>query len=74
MDYRALAKVRPESEPELTAAERRVLEKLLEGKSEKEIAAALHLSAHTVHHHVQAIHRYFNVHSGRELLARLLRK
>jgi DNA-binding NarL/FixJ family response regulator len=65
----------PESgPPDLSAAERRVMEKILKGLSEKEIASALHLSRHTVHRHVQAIHGYFKVHSGRELLAHFLPK
>jgi DNA-binding CsgD family transcriptional regulator len=46
------------------------LEGLLQGNSEKQIAFALGLSQHTVHHYVQALHKRFGVASRAELLAR----
>ena len=46
------------------------LEGLLKGNSEKQIAFALGLSQHTVHHYVQALHKRFGVASRAELLAR----
>jgi hypothetical protein len=46
------------------------LEGLLEGSSEKQIAFALGLSQHTVHHYVQALHKRFGVASRAELLAK----
>lgn len=48
----------------LTPAERLVVQLLLTDKSEKEIAAALEISAHTIHGHVKEIYRKYNV-SGR---------
>jgi len=46
------------------------LEGLLQGSSEKQIAFALGLSQHTVHHYVQALHKRFGVASRAELLAK----
>jgi hypothetical protein len=46
------------------------LEGLLQGNSEKQIAFALGLSQHTVHHYVQALHKRFGVASRAELLAK----
>jgi DNA-binding CsgD family transcriptional regulator len=57
-----------------STAECRVLELLLDGLSEKEIAAQLHLSQHTIHNHVRAIYRITDVHTRAELLARFIRK
>jgi DNA-binding CsgD family transcriptional regulator len=59
---------------EFSTAECRVLDLLLIGLSEKEIAAQLHLSQHTVHNHVRAIYRIVDVHTRAELLARFIRK
>ena len=49
---------------------RPVLRQLLAGKSEKEIAAGLRLSPHTVHTYVKIIYRRLQVRSRGELLAR----
>lgn len=49
------------------------LRSLLSGDSEKQIAAALGLSQHTVHVYVKAIYRKYGVSSRGELLARWLR-
>jgi DNA-binding CsgD family transcriptional regulator len=49
---------------------RRVLDQLLTGKSEKEIAAALELSKHTVHEYIKMLYREIGVNSRAELLAR----
>lgn len=57
----------------LTTAQSRVLPHLIEGKAEKEIAALLHLSSHTVHHHVQGIYRAYGVTTRARLLSLLLR-
>jgi pSer/pThr/pTyr-binding forkhead associated (FHA) protein len=54
----------------LSAAEQRVFRQLMTGLSEKEIAAELHLSVHTVHNHVRQIYREFEVSSRAELMAR----
>jgi hypothetical protein len=45
---------------------------IIAGKSEKEIASHLRLSKHTVHHHIQRLHKQFNVTSRCELLPVLL--
>ena len=58
----------------LSPRQRDVLELLLSGDSEKQIAGKLNVSHNTVHHHVKAIHRHFNVSSRSELLARWVGK
>jgi DNA-binding CsgD family transcriptional regulator len=45
---------------------------LARGRSEKQLAADLGLSPHTVHEYVKALHRHFGVQSRSELLARCL--
>ena len=52
---------------------RQVLGCLLEGDSEKQVAARLGLSRPTVHEYVTALYRLFDVSSRAELLARCLR-
>jgi len=59
---------------ELTDAQRRVYDLLIQGKSEKEVASELHLSQNTVHSHVQAIYAVFGVHTRAQLIARALKK
>lgn len=49
------------------------LERLLAGDSEKEAAARLGVSPHTLHVYVKALHRHFGVCSRGELLARFVR-
>jgi DNA-binding CsgD family transcriptional regulator len=56
----------------MSEAQQRVFNLLLSGNKEKNIARTLELSPHTVHNHVRAIFRLFDVHSRAELLARLL--
>lgn len=58
---------------ELSPRARDVLEGLLRGAADKEIASALGLSPHTVRQHVKAVYRCFEVSSRGELLAKLLR-
>ena len=53
---------------------RRTLECLLEGDSEKQVAARLGLSRPTVHEYVMALYRRFDVSSRAELLVRCLRR
>ena len=53
----------------LSETQVRVLRRLLTGKSEKEIAAELYVSPHTVHSHVQAIYRELSVKSRAELMS-----
>jgi len=57
----------------LTPRQREVLQLLLDGLGEKEIAAKLMISRHTVHNHIKALHRAYGVASRGELLARLFR-
>lgn len=52
---------------------RQVLSLLAGGASEKEVAATLSLSTHTVHDYAKALHRAFGVRSRSELLARAAR-
>ncbi|MCA9291990.1 MAG: PAS domain-containing protein [Phycisphaerales bacterium] len=54
----------------LTPRQREVLDHLLAGLAEKEIAARMCLSPHTVHNHVRALYRALNVSSRFELFAR----
>lgn len=66
--------IMPQSEQSVAAAllsdaQKRVLNLLLEGKSEKEVASKLTVSPHTVHNHVKEIYRRMNVNSRPELLA-----
>jgi pSer/pThr/pTyr-binding forkhead associated (FHA) protein len=56
----------------LSEAQSRVLRCVLGGFAEKEVAARLALSEHTVHSHMKAIFRLFGVHSRSELQARLM--
>ena len=51
---------------------RAVLERLLEGHAEKQIAFDLELSPHTVHDYVKALYKKFGVASRAELLALVL--
>jgi DNA-binding CsgD family transcriptional regulator len=54
----------------LSPAQRQVFALLIHGLSEKEAAARLRLSYHTVHAHAKNIYRAVGVHSRPELLAR----
>lgn len=53
----------------LSQAQRGVLDLLLTGVGEKQIASKLEISPNTVHNHVKAIHRKLGVSSRTELLA-----
>jgi DNA-binding CsgD family transcriptional regulator len=57
---------------ELSGAQHRVLNCLIEGHPEKIIARRLHLSPNTVHSHITAIYRQLGVHSRSEFLSRYL--
>jgi pSer/pThr/pTyr-binding forkhead associated (FHA) protein len=59
----------PTALQEMSSAQLRVLKLLLTGLREKEIAAKLYLSPHTVHNHVKEIFRKMNVKSRPALLA-----
>ena len=58
----------------LAPSVRRVLACLLEGDGDKQIAARLRLSLHTVNEYTKAIYRHFGVRSRPELLARWIRR
>lgn len=58
----------------LSPRQRETLELLLAGYSEKEVAASLRLSRHTVHDYVKALHRRLQVSTRGELLARWIGK
>lgn len=60
-------------DPRLSRRLRQTLEALLTGDSEKQVAAKLGLSRHTVHIYVKALYRHFAVSSRGELLAKCLR-
>lgn len=55
----------------LTQRERQVAERVLHGRSTKEIAAALHLSTHTVNDHLKVIFEKVGASSRGELSARV---
>jgi pSer/pThr/pTyr-binding forkhead associated (FHA) protein len=61
------------SRDDLTEAQRRVYDLLIQGKSEKEVANELHLRQNTVHSHVQAIYGVFGVHTRAKLISRALK-
>ncbi len=54
----------------LRPQEIRTLRGLLDGLSEKEIAADRGMPRQAIHHHVRTIYRIFGVHSRSELLAK----
>jgi DNA-binding CsgD family transcriptional regulator len=58
----------------LSDGQQRVFSLLLEGSTEKEIGARIHISPRTVHNHVQAIYKAFGVHSRAKLLATIASK
>jgi DNA-binding CsgD family transcriptional regulator len=55
----------------LSPAQHRILRLALDGLAEKQMASRLSLSTHTIHNHLRAIYRAFQVHSRAELFARL---
>jgi DNA-binding NarL/FixJ family response regulator len=59
---------------ELSPRLRETLEFLLRGESEKQIAARMELSKHTVHEYVKALYKRFSVSTRAELLARWVSK
>lgn len=58
----------------LTRAERQVCERLLLGHSNRQIAAALVVSEHTVESHCAHIYEKLGVHNRRELLGRVFQE
>ncbi|MGO8970008.1 MAG: helix-turn-helix domain-containing protein [Myxococcaceae bacterium] len=66
------ARRRYEVPASLTARERQVLDCLLTGASEKEVAASLAISPLTVHAHVKSLYRGYGVSSRPQLMAKVL--
>ncbi|HZW87613.1 MAG TPA: LuxR C-terminal-related transcriptional regulator [Myxococcaceae bacterium] len=62
----------PRGEPRLTPRERNVLDALLRGSSEKQVAAELGMSPQTVHGRVKSIYLAYGVSSRSELLVKCL--
>jgi two-component system response regulator NreC len=58
----------------LTTREREILQLLAEGKSNKDVAALLHLSLYTVETHRSNIFQKLNLHSSAELILYAIRK
>ena len=53
----------------MTEAQLNVLQLLLKGMAEKQVAESLFISQHTVHSHVKQIYRVLGVQSRAELMA-----
>lgn len=62
----------PAADVDLPPRLRRLLERMLLGESEKEAAASLALSRHTVHEYVKQLYRRLGVASRAELMARFV--
>jgi DNA-binding CsgD family transcriptional regulator len=62
------------SGPALSRRQRQTLELLLAGNAEKQIAARLNISRHTVHVYVKSLYKRFDVNSRPELLAKWVRQ
>jgi DNA-binding CsgD family transcriptional regulator len=60
--------------PPMAPRQRQTLELLLNGNAEKEIAARLAISRHTVHVYVKSLYKRFGVSSRAELLARWVQR
>jgi DNA-binding NarL/FixJ family response regulator len=60
------------NDPRLSRRQRQTLRHLLEGDLEKQVAAKLGVSRHTVHVYVKALYKHFGVCSRGELLAKCL--
>ncbi len=64
----------PVSDYEITEREREVLQAMVDGDSQKEIANRLHISATTVNTHIRSLYRKLHVHSGTAAVAKALRE
>lgn len=60
------------NDPKLSRRQRQTLRHLLEGDLEKQVAAKLGVSRHTIHIYVKALYKHFDVSSRGELLAKCL--
>ena len=70
----ALAEYQEPAPSQLPPRVRQVLRCLLEGDGDKQIAARLQLSPHTVNQYIKTIYAHFQVNSRPELLARWVRR
>lgn len=66
--------VTPLNSSKLSRRRRETLEYLMRGLSEKEVAARMNLTRHTVHQHVKAIYRAMRVHTRSELMSTVFRR
>ena len=73
MASRAAVKPSANTHVHLSRREGETLSLLLEGLSDKEIAARLTISRYTVNQYTKAIYARFGVHSRASLLARVLK-
>lgn len=64
----------PMLDARLSSAQNHVLDLVLQGLAEKEIAKRLDNSQHTVHNHIRHIYRSLGVSSRAELMAKFVRK
>jgi len=71
---RQLATADEPSATQLSPRRQQVLDCLLEGDSEKQVAARLGLTRQTVNHYIKAVYRHFCVNSRAELMAAFLRR
>lgn len=65
----AKRRVRPERRLDLTARQRQIAELVARGETNREIASALHISEHTVEHHLSTIFSRIGVKSRAQLSA-----
>jgi DNA-binding CsgD family transcriptional regulator len=70
---RQLAAANEPSATQLTPRLRQVLDCLLEGDGEKQVASRLGLTPQTINQYVKAVYRHFRVNSRAELMARWIR-
>lgn len=71
---RSLARIAEPSPAALAPRVREVLQCVLEGDSDKQIARRLEISSYTVNQYTKVIYRHFSVQSRAELLARWVRR
>lgn len=66
------SRVWPRVEDELRPRLREVMDELLQGASEKQVALRLQISPHTAHGYVKELYRFYGVCSRGELMARFI--
>jgi DNA-binding CsgD family transcriptional regulator len=73
MQHRGHLTFRPPLDADLSPRLQQVLERILTGKSPKEIATDLRLSVHTVREHLQRLYARYGVNSREDLTSKFLR-